>query len=112
VKFLSAGFIATIKENKDIRNPAKSLKRWVASDIIARDPARYPQMNSIIMKVQHTVLIIFNLNIATLFSILSFSWNFELEKCFDKLIVGNFGLLLLFLVENKGEEGWVSNDPL
>jgi hypothetical protein len=64
------------------------------------------------MKVQHTVLIIFSLNIATLFSILSFSWNFELEKCFDKLIVGNLGLFIQFLEENKGEEGWVSNDSL
>jgi hypothetical protein len=64
------------------------------------------------MKLQHTVLIIFNLNIATLFSILSFSWNFELEKCFDKLIAGNLGLFMEFLGGKKGDEDWVSNESL
>ena len=86
--FYHSGFIATIKEKNENKDPAKSLRRWVASDMMTSELERYPQMDSIIIKEQQTTLIIFNLNMATWFSKRNFSWNLELEKWLDKVIIG------------------------
>ena len=40
------------RENMEMRNPARSERRWAASVITAREPAMYPPMNSMVMKVK------------------------------------------------------------
>ena len=55
------------RENMEMRNPARSERKWAASVITAREPAMYPPMNSMVMKVKQKQQIFTSLAIAVLF---------------------------------------------